>query len=110
MKNLTSVTILLVDDEPANLLVLKSLLASFDVDLVTAASGEEALKQVLLADFAVILLDVLMPTMSGFETARLVRSRPQSSRTPIIFITAAPDAPGFSIEEALCPGCRRLSL
>jgi PAS domain S-box-containing protein len=104
VKNLTPLTILLVDDEPANLLVLKSLLASFNVSLVTAASGEEALKQVLLTDFAVILLDVLMPTMSGFETARLIRSRPQSSHTPIIFITAAPDAPGFSIEEAYALG------
>lgn len=104
VKNCHPVTILLVDDEPANLLVLKSLLADLEITLVTASSGEEALKQVLLTDFAVILLDVLMPTMSGFETARMIRSRPQSSRTPIIFITAAPDAPGFPIEEAYALG------
>lgn len=104
MNNCHPVTILLVDDEPANLLVLKSLLADLEITLVTASSGEEALKQVLLTDFAVILLDVLMPTMSGFETARMIRSRPQSSRTPIIFITAAPDAPGFPIEAAYALG------
>jgi len=100
----SEVNILLVDDEPANLLVLKSLLADLDVTLVTAALGEEALKQVLRSEFAVILLDVLMPTMSGFETARLIRSRPQSSRTPVIFVTAALDAPGFPIEEAYALG------
>jgi PAS domain S-box-containing protein len=98
------VNILLVDDEPANLLVLKTLMADLDVNLVTAASGEEALKQVLLAEFAVILLDVLMPTLSGFDTARMIRSRPQSSRTPIIFVTAAPDAPGFAMEDAYALG------
>jgi PAS domain S-box-containing protein len=99
-----AINLLLVDDEPANLLVLKALMADLNVHLVTAGSGEEALKQVLLTDFAVILLDVLMPTMSGFDTARLVRSRPQSSHTPIIFITAAPDAPGFAIEDAYALG------
>jgi PAS domain S-box-containing protein len=98
------VNILLVDDEPANLLVLKTLMADLDVNLVMAASGEEALKHVLLAEFAVILLDVLMPTLSGFDTAQMIRSRPQSSHTPIIFITAAPDAPGFSIEDAYALG------
>lgn len=98
------VNILLVDDEPANLLVLKTLMADLDVNLVSAASGEEALKQVLLTEFAVVLLDVLMPTLSGFDTARYIRSRPQSNRTPIIFVTAAPDAPGFSIEDAYALG------
>jgi PAS domain S-box-containing protein len=98
------VNILLVDDEPANLLVLRSLMSDLDVNLVAANSGEEALKQVLLAEFAVILLDVLMPTLSGFDTARLIRSRPQSARTPIIFITAAPDAPGFAMEDAYALG------
>lgn len=104
MNHFNEANILLVDDELANLLVLKTVLAAPGVNLVTAASGEEALKQVLRTDFAVILLDVLMPTMSGFETARLIRSRPQSSRTPIIFVTAAPDAPGFPIEEAYALG------
>jgi PAS domain S-box-containing protein len=104
VSHFNEVNLLLVDDEPANLLVLKSVLSVLGVNLVTAASGEEALKEVLRADFAVILLDVLMPTMNGFETARLIRSRPQSSRTPIIFVTAAPDAPGFPIEEAYALG------
>jgi PAS domain S-box-containing protein len=101
---MTPINILLVDDEPANLLVLKTVLASLDAELLCAHSGEEALKHVLLNDFAVILLDVLMPTMSGFETARLIRSRPQSRHTPILFITAEPDAPDFPIEDAYALG------
>lgn len=98
------INILLVDDEPANLLVLEMLMADLNVNLVLALSGEDALKQVLRTDFAVILLDVLMPTLSGFDTARLIRSRPKSSATPIIFLTAAPDEPGFPIEEAYALG------
>jgi PAS domain S-box-containing protein len=100
----TPINILLVDDEPANLLVLQTVLASLGATLVCARSGEEALKHVLLTDFAVILLDVLMPTMNGFEAARLIRSRPQSSHTPIVFITAEPDTPEFPIEEAYALG------
>ncbi len=98
------INILLVDDEPANLLVLKMLMADWNVNLIAVASGEEALKHVLRTDFAVILLDVLMPTMGGFETARLIRSRPRSSCTPIIFVTAAPDEPGYLMEEAYALG------
>src|SRR5688572_4540731 len=80
--------ILLVDDQPGNLLVLESLLEGHGHKLVRARSGEEALKCLLLDDFAVILLDVFMPGMDGFETAELIRQRERSRHTPIIFLTA----------------------
>jgi PAS domain S-box-containing protein len=97
------VNILLVDDQPANLLVMQTVLGSLDENLICVNSGEEALRAVLQMDFAVILLDVRMPTMSGFDTARLIRSRSRSSRVAILFITAAVDA-GFPIEEAYALG------
>ena len=80
--------ILMVDDRPENLMALEAILEPLDVDLVRANSGEEALRQVLLHDFAVILLDVQMPGMNGFETAQLIKSRERSKLTPIIFLTA----------------------
>ncbi len=83
--------ILLVDDRPANLLVYKTILEELGQTLVSATSGEEALKLVLKNDFAVILLDVNMPTMNGFETAALIRKRKKSAATPIIFLTAFTD-------------------
>jgi signal transduction histidine kinase len=83
--------ILLVDDEPKSLYALQQLLSTLDQDLMTAASGEEALRLVLENDFAVVLLDVRMPGIDGFETARLIRGRGRSRLTPIIFLTAAAD-------------------
>lgn len=83
--------ILLVDDRPANLLVYTTILEQLGQRLVTATSGEEALKLVLKNEFAVILLDVNMPTMNGFETAALIRKRKKSAATPIIFLTAFTD-------------------
>ena len=83
------VNILVVDDEPKNLTALEAVLASADRNLVYAASGPEALKHLLQDDFAVILLDVHMPGMDGFETAELIRGRERSRDTPIIFLTAA---------------------
>jgi two-component system, sporulation sensor kinase E len=80
--------ILLVDDRRENLIALEAVLKSQDYHLVFANSGEEALKCLLKTDFAVILLDVQMPGMDGFETARLIRERRRSKDTPIIFITA----------------------
>ena len=80
--------ILMVDDRPENLMALEAILEPLDVELVRANSGEEALRQVLLHDFAVILLDVQMPGMNGFETAQLIKSRERSKLTPIIFLTA----------------------
>jgi signal transduction histidine kinase/DNA-binding response OmpR family regulator len=81
-------SILIVDDRPDKLLALRSVLEDLQQHIVTAASGEEALKQVLLHDFAVILLDVNMPGLDGLETAQLIRNRRKSAHTPIIFITA----------------------
>jgi len=80
--------ILLVDDRPENLLALEALLQPLGYHLVKARSGEEALRYVLQYDFAVILLDVQMPNIDGFETAELIRSRELSRSTPIIFLTA----------------------
>jgi two-component system, sensor histidine kinase and response regulator len=83
------VNILLVDDQPANLVALEAMLQGLGQNLVTADSGREALKRMMGQDFAVILLDVKMPEMDGFETASLIRQRDKSRDTPIIFLTAA---------------------
>jgi signal transduction histidine kinase len=82
-------SILLVDDDPRNLLALQELLGDLGHQLVPAKSGAEALRQSLQRDFALILLDVLMPDMDGFEVARLIRERERSRHTPIIFLTGA---------------------
>src|SRR6202023_2924185 len=83
-----AISILVVDDEPRNVLALEATLASLDCTLVTAESGLDALKCLLGHDFAVIVLDVHMPNMDGFETASLIRDRERSRATPIIFLTA----------------------
>jgi len=83
------VNILLVDDQPANLLALEAMLQGLGQNLIKAESGREALKWLLDYDFAVILLDVKMPEMDGFETAALIRQRDKSRHTPILFLTAA---------------------
>jgi signal transduction histidine kinase/DNA-binding response OmpR family regulator len=82
------VKILLVDDRPENLIALESVLDDLGQHLVKAGSGREALRHLLRDDFAVILLDVQMPDMDGFETAELIRSRERSKHTPIVFLTA----------------------
>jgi len=84
-------SILIVDDLPDKILVYRSVLEELGQKIVTATSGAEALKQVLRNDFAVILLDVNMPDMDGFETARLIRQRRLSAHVPIIFLTAFAD-------------------
>src|SRR5438105_15114742 len=83
------VKVLCVDDQPANLLTLEATLADLDLDLVKAGSGPEALRRLLQDDFALILMDVRMPDMDGFETAELIRQRKRCQHTPIIFLTAA---------------------
>src|SRR5437879_1693942 len=80
--------ILLVDDEPRNLLALTAVLAGLNVEPVKARSGMEALRCLLKDDVALILMDVKMPGMDGFETAELIRQRERSKHTPIIFLTA----------------------
>ncbi len=80
--------ILIVDDRKENLLTLEAVLTSPNYHLVFAGSGKEALRCLLTDDFAVILLDVQMPGMDGFETAQLIRARKKNEHTPIIFITA----------------------
>ena len=82
------VSILLVDDRPENLLALEACLEGLGQRLVRASSGEEALRCLLKEDFAVILLDVQMPGMGGFETAELIKSRERTRHIPIIFLTA----------------------
>ena len=85
------VNILVVDDLQEKLLVYETVLESLNQNVMTAHSGEEALRLVLQHDFAVILLDVNMPGIDGFETAALIRQRKKSAHTPIIFITAFAD-------------------
>ncbi|HTR39080.1 MAG TPA: ATP-binding protein [Bryobacteraceae bacterium] len=92
------VKILLVDDTPENLVSLGAALEGLGEQLVLARSGKEALRHLLQDDFAAILLDVRMPDMDGFETAELIRSRPRSRQTPIIFLS------GFRNEEHLFRG------
>lgn len=86
---MSKVDILIVDDRPEDILVVCEILRSADYNLVTASSGTEALKRILERDFALILLDVLMPDMDGFEVAAHIKTRPRSRHTPIIFLTAA---------------------
>src|SRR3954471_1579586 len=82
------VNILIVDDEPKNLTVLESVLDDPGYRLVRATSGEEALLALMADEFAVLVLDVRMPGMSGFEVAQLVKERRKTARIPIIFLTA----------------------
>ncbi len=80
--------ILLVDDREENLLALEAILSALDQELVRATSGEEALKALLVDEFAVILLDVQMPGLDGFETASHIKRREKTKDVPIIFLTA----------------------
>ena len=81
--------VLLVDDTPANLISLQAILNDPDYDLVGARSGEEALERIKSQEFGVVLLDVRLPGISGFDTAKLIRAYDRSRHTPIIFVTAA---------------------
>ncbi len=83
----TQVNILIVDDDSKNLLGMKEILEPLGENIVLAKSGEEALKLVLKNNFALILLDIKMPGMNGFEVASLVRQREKTQKVPIIFVT-----------------------
>ena len=82
------VNILLVDDTPANLLTYEVMLAGLGENLIKAASAEEAFQVLLKTDVALVLTDVTMPTLDGFEFARLLRGHPRFEATPIVFVSA----------------------
>lgn len=88
-------SVLCVDDRHENLLAIEAILETLPVRIVGVGSGEEALKRLLHEDFAVILLDVQMPGMSGFETAELIKSRERTRHIPIIFLTAISTEPQY---------------
>jgi len=88
LSNPVHAKILVVDDDPRNLIAVQEILRAPGIEIITADSGEAALRQVLRHDFAVILLDVQMPGLDGYEVAGLIRNRPRSSRVPILFLTA----------------------
>ncbi|MEX0711610.1 MAG: response regulator, partial [Pirellulales bacterium] len=102
-ENHEPVNVLLVDDEPANLLALEAILQDPRLNLVKAYSGQDALRRLLEDDFAVVLLDVQMHTMDGFQTAKYIRGREASRRTPIVFLTAL-ESDRVVIEEAYALG------
>ena len=91
--------ILLVDDRPENLVALEAVLSSLNQKLVLARSGDAALKALLSDEFAVILLDVLMPGMDGFETAEHIKRRPKTRDVPIIFLTALNSEPDYAFRS-----------
>src|SRR5690606_16646648 len=88
MSDIAAINLLLVDDRPENLLALTAIIERDDYNLVTAASGEEALLLIMKYEFAVILMDVQMPGIDGYETARIIKAREKTKNIPIIFITA----------------------
>lgn len=91
--------ILLVDDRPENIIALEAILGSLNHTLVSARSGDAALKALLTDEFAVILLDVLMPEMDGFETAAHIKRRPRTRDVPIIFLTALNSEPDYAVRS-----------
>jgi CheY-like chemotaxis protein len=91
--------ILLVDDRAENIVALEAILSSLNQTLVPARSGDAALKALLSDEFAVILLDVLMPGMDGFETAAHIKRRPKTRDVPIIFLTARNAEPDYAFRS-----------
>src|SRR5262247_3694798 len=89
MSIFSKANVLVVDDEPRNLLAMQELLQGPDRNVVSVDSGREALRRILKDDFAIVLLDVRMPEMDGFETAALIRKLKRSRDTPIVFLTGA---------------------
>ena len=87
--------ILMVDDHPPNLVALAAILEPLGQELVHAHSGEEALRQLLESDFALILMDVQMPGLDGIRTAKLIKERRRNRHIPIIFLTAIHKDPAY---------------
>src|SRR5437879_2151870 len=98
------VSILLIDDDEASLAALEVILDPLRQKLVKGSSGDQALRTLLDEDFAVILLDVHMQGLDGFETAKLIRQRERSRHTPIIFLTGYGDEADFPVTEAYALG------
>jgi PAS domain S-box-containing protein len=88
MKNEERVNILIVDDQPSRLLSYEAILGDLNQNIVRASSGTDALQELMRREFAVILLDVNMPGMDGFETAQLIHQHPRYEKTPLVFVTA----------------------
>src|ERR1700747_3134444 len=88
MKPKEKVNILMVDDQPGKLLSYEAILEGLDENLIKATSGREALDHLLSSDIAVILMDVSMPELDGFEVAEMIRQHPRFQQTAIIFISA----------------------
>src|SRR5438105_9359727 len=86
------VNTLVVDDDATKRFALRTILSPLEENIIEASSGADALRQLLRNEFAVVLLDVRMPIMDGFETAQLIRQRPRSELTPLIFVTALDQA------------------
>lgn len=95
------INILLVDDNPDNLLAIEAVIGDRNYNLVKCFSGEEALRRLMKDDYAVIVMDVQMPGMDGFETARLIKAREKTKEIPIIFISATSRNPSISIPVIL---------
>ena len=81
------INILMVDDQPSKLITYEAMLAQLDENLVKASSGMEALEQLLKTDIALVLMDVSMPGMDGFETAEMIHAHPRFQNTPIVFVS-----------------------
>src|SRR5205807_8893348 len=94
MTSQATASILVADDRAENVLALKQILEPLEHDVVGACSGEEVLRALLHKEFAVILLDVRMPIMDGYETAAAIKAREKTRHIPIIFLTAINQDPG----------------
>src|SRR6476620_8011946 len=87
---LSDVNVLIVDDQPGKLLTYRAILDGIDANLVAAESARSALDQLLRSEFALVLIDVCMPELDGFELAAMIRDHPRFERTSIIFVSAMP--------------------
>jgi signal transduction histidine kinase/DNA-binding response OmpR family regulator len=105
MASESKVNVLLVDDQPENLRAMREILADLGQNLICAASGREALRFLLVEDVALILLDVQMPELNGFELAEMIRKSERTARTPIIFISSASAADSGDERQQVFKGC-----